>query len=362
MEPISSNTPMINMDTSGLSVDGLVGTWHAIDHTEVEGHTFWLMEHDQYGENAACIIVDERGKLSLSGIHEGITDHIVELLQQEIMPVDRMPDPSISVEEMKAYGYAWGGMLPLTVEAAVKIWNSNLCPVYRLYHNDTEGMVEKYEEFHFHASHHGIFGVEKVDWLAYLEREKAAKTAAIEAPVTVETLPSASRLNQMLIYMINTYTDAVYGTVGDYDAIKQDIMSAIGMTEAHFESIKCDLDFVHHAQDNFPFKEADESMQEKQIPVVDSVPKTHLRAINIEWDVDNEEDRDQLPTEIDIPDGMMDEDEITDYLSDVTGFCHKGYSLIERETKSIDYLIQSAASYVSESQSRLQAKKFVPEL
>lgn len=53
-----------------------------------------------------------------------------------------------------------------------------------------------------------------------------------------------------------------------------------------------------------------------------------MKAINIEWDVD-EEDCDEylnLPAEIDIPESMTD-DEISDYLSDITGFCHKGYDL-----------------------------------
>lgn len=36
-----------------------------------------------------------------------------------------------------------------------------------------------------------------------------------------------------------------------------------------------------------------------------------------------------LPTEIEFPDGMTDEDEISDYLSDETGFCHKGFALVE---------------------------------
>lgn len=58
-----------------------------------------------------------------------------------------------------------------------------------------------------------------------------------------------------------------------------------------------------------------------------------LRATNILWDIDYEEDYDEdveLPTEIDIPEGMTDEDEISDYLSDVTGYCHKGYVLEEK--------------------------------
>lgn len=54
-----------------------------------------------------------------------------------------------------------------------------------------------------------------------------------------------------------------------------------------------------------------------------------MKAINIEWDIDDEDcDEDlNLPTEIDIPENMTD-DEIPDYLTDITGFCHKGYILV----------------------------------
>lgn len=52
-----------------------------------------------------------------------------------------------------------------------------------------------------------------------------------------------------------------------------------------------------------------------------------MKAINIQWDVDDEKDLEFLPIEIEIPNGMKDYDEISDYLSDVTGFCHKGYAL-----------------------------------
>lgn len=52
-----------------------------------------------------------------------------------------------------------------------------------------------------------------------------------------------------------------------------------------------------------------------------------MKATNIKWDVDYD-DNGMLPTEIEIPEGMTDEDEITDYLSDVTGFCHEGYDLV----------------------------------
>jgi hypothetical protein len=55
-----------------------------------------------------------------------------------------------------------------------------------------------------------------------------------------------------------------------------------------------------------------------------------LKAINIKWDIDDDLDILQmLPKEIKIPKGMTDEDEISDYLSNVTGYCHKGFTLVK---------------------------------
>lgn len=54
-----------------------------------------------------------------------------------------------------------------------------------------------------------------------------------------------------------------------------------------------------------------------------------MKAINIIWDVDYEEDLEFLPAEMDIPDYLENEDEISDYISDETGFCHKGFELVD---------------------------------
>lgn len=55
-----------------------------------------------------------------------------------------------------------------------------------------------------------------------------------------------------------------------------------------------------------------------------------MKAMNIKWDTDgNKELLQELPREMDIPKGMLDEDEISDYLSGETGFCHYGFELVE---------------------------------
>ena len=62
-----------------------------------------------------------------------------------------------------------------------------------------------------------------------------------------------------------------------------------------------------------------------------------MKATAIRWDTDGDESLAKtLPSEIEIPDNIAlraklenDEDVISDYLSQVTGFCHYGYNLSE---------------------------------
>ena len=65
-----------------------------------------------------------------------------------------------------------------------------------------------------------------------------------------------------------------------------------------------------------------------------------MKAVNIKWDVtDGAEDMTQeeineiletLPTEIEIPNEIIDDDDdISDYISDMTGFCHYGFELVD---------------------------------
>lgn len=56
------------------------------------------------------------------------------------------------------------------------------------------------------------------------------------------------------------------------------------------------------------------------------------KAINIQWDIDEDDGEccaELLPLEIEIPNNMTDLEDISDYISDVTGFCHKGFELEE---------------------------------
>lgn len=58
-------------------------------------------------------------------------------------------------------------------------------------------------------------------------------------------------------------------------------------------------------------------------------PKAKRMAVHIDWDTDGDLNiLAALPKEMEIPDGMTDEDEISDWISEEAGFCQYGFHLI----------------------------------
>lgn len=58
-----------------------------------------------------------------------------------------------------------------------------------------------------------------------------------------------------------------------------------------------------------------------------------MKAINILWDVEDKKDLDFLPNEIEIPDWIKKnetyEEDVSNYISDFTGFCHYGFEIVD---------------------------------
>ena len=52
------------------------------------------------------------------------------------------------------------------------------------------------------------------------------------------------------------------------------------------------------------------------------------KAAQIEWDVEGDAGK-ELPDEMEIPGNLKDPEEISDWLTEQTGFCHKGFVLTE---------------------------------
>lgn len=83
-------------------------------------------------------------------------DNILPELEQ----ATPMPDPTLTVDDMRSYGYLDSDMLPLSKDRAVELLEHDIT-VYMLYPDNAEEMVFEAEDI---IKHDGMFGVTRPDW------------------------------------------------------------------------------------------------------------------------------------------------------------------------------------------------------
>lgn len=71
-----------------------------------------------------------------------------------------IPDPSMSIDAMNAYGYTDSDMLPLSKERALELFERDV-PIYMLYEGNTEAMAFEAEDIMLFS---GCFGITRDDW------------------------------------------------------------------------------------------------------------------------------------------------------------------------------------------------------
>ena len=80
-----------------------------------------------------------------------------------------MPDPDLSMDDFKDFGYMDDNMLPLSQDRALALLTQDMT-VYLIYDDNTESMVFDTNEIY---EHQGVFGVEREDWERTAEYEEA---------------------------------------------------------------------------------------------------------------------------------------------------------------------------------------------
>ena len=69
---------------SSIRVTGYKGTWHIVVRMEDDGQNLFLLEHDTYGDEAACLIVDENMNLVCEDVWNGFDDYFEQKESQKM--------------------------------------------------------------------------------------------------------------------------------------------------------------------------------------------------------------------------------------------------------------------------------------
>lgn len=91
---------LIHGDSDHIAVEGHIGTWYAVDETEVGGEKFFLLEHEEHGDMAACVAVNEQGKLVAEDLWNGFDEDFQEAVQKYLSEKWNMPKKEDVVSEI----------------------------------------------------------------------------------------------------------------------------------------------------------------------------------------------------------------------------------------------------------------------
>lgn len=91
---------LIHGDSDHIAVEGHLGTWYAVDETEVGGEKFFLLEHEEHGDMAACVAVNEQGKLVAEDLWNGFDEDFQEAVKKYFSGKWNMPKKEDVVSEI----------------------------------------------------------------------------------------------------------------------------------------------------------------------------------------------------------------------------------------------------------------------
>lgn len=93
--------PLTEKDTlDGIYERFNIGTWYAVDETEVGGEKFFLLEHEEHGDMAACVAVNEQGKLVAEDLWNGFDDEFLDAVKEYLSEKWNMPNKDDVVSEI----------------------------------------------------------------------------------------------------------------------------------------------------------------------------------------------------------------------------------------------------------------------
>lgn len=148
--------------------------------------------------------------------------------------------------------------------------------------------------------------------------------------------------------MVPVYDEHTIGIEDVYGDIESELDRVVDRCNTLGIELTGNIDYVGDAEGRYLIGKKVESLSKRDLIIRDAPVSTLLKelerrgvylmnetsekptlvAYDIKWDTDGDEEvLHDLPKGILIPDGMVDDEEISDYVSAETGFCHTGFKL-----------------------------------
>lgn len=151
----------VTLDTSGIEIEQHEGLWHTADKREIAEEIFYLMEHNEYGDSVAAVIVNADGELVAQELENGFERGAMEAIHEYLAGKGIAWEPEAKeteASEKKSYPPVYRNTLAYAAEhgAADEYLDSRKLDI------DCKRAVEEAIRSHFdgmHLAHDVVDGV-----------------------------------------------------------------------------------------------------------------------------------------------------------------------------------------------------------
>ena len=81
---MNTSGALVTIDTKNYQIDGKKGNWAAADTVIIDGKQFYLMEHQEYGNQARGVILDAYGKTIVDECKQGFDEETRQKIHEYI--------------------------------------------------------------------------------------------------------------------------------------------------------------------------------------------------------------------------------------------------------------------------------------
>jgi hypothetical protein len=80
----TASTALLSIDTTDYQIEGRAGNFLAADEIWIDGQHFFLMQSQQFGKNAAYVVLDSNGKVAAEDTTVGFTEEVIRQIREYI--------------------------------------------------------------------------------------------------------------------------------------------------------------------------------------------------------------------------------------------------------------------------------------
>ena len=101
---LTDSDAVIKVDTEDYEIEQYPGKWRSVDYLIFEGKSYFLMENQKYGKDAAALVLNQYGKVILDECKDGFDQDTIDRMKSAVQKFNEQENR----RELPKNGFRYG--------------------------------------------------------------------------------------------------------------------------------------------------------------------------------------------------------------------------------------------------------------